>query len=259
MSAEKRTIDLLAESLPLAIDDRGGGQAFLILHGGAGPASVAGLAGALSKNARAVVPTHPGFDREPRPDWLSSAGDLALAYLALIERLGLSKVVVIGNSFGGWIAAEIALRHSPRIAGIALLNAVGVDPGSDGREIVDPTKVAPAERAALAFFDPARFAILPAGPEGAAVMAANQQTLRVYTGGPLMYDPGLRARLARMPVPALVAWGENDRIVDVDYGRSFAGAMARADFKLIARAGHFPHIEQREEVVALISQFAGGL
>src|SRR5260221_13240628 len=91
-------VELFAETLRLAVRDQGEGHAFLLLHGGAGPMSVSGLADALSKNGRAVVPTHPGFDGEPRPDRFARIDDLVLAYLALIDQLDLSRVIVIGNS-----------------------------------------------------------------------------------------------------------------------------------------------------------------
>lgn len=86
-----------------------------------------GLAGALAAGSRTVLPTHPGFDGEPRPERFTHIGDLVLAYLTLIERLDLRDVVVIGNSVEAWLAAELALRKSPRIAGAVLLDAVGVD------------------------------------------------------------------------------------------------------------------------------------
>ena len=255
----KQQLILFAGTVPVAISDQGQGRPFLILHGGAGPGSMSGLAQALSKNGRAIVPTHPGFDGEPRPPEFASIDDLALGYLALIERLDLTDVVVVGNSAGGWIAAEMALRNSPRIAGLVILNAVGIDPDPAGRPIVDPTVIPPAERSALVFHDPQRYAIAPAGPDAAAMMAENQKSLRLYSGDHFMYEPTLRSRLALMPVPALVAWGESDRIVDVDYGRRYADSIAGARFERIAEAGHFPHIEQLDEVVSLVGRFAGKL
>jgi pimeloyl-ACP methyl ester carboxylesterase len=248
-------VGLFADTLRLAISDQGEGAAFLVLHGGAGPASVAGLADALSGKARVIVPVIPGFNGEPRPDWLGTIDDLALVYLALITQLDLSNVVIVGNSVGGWIAAEMALRQSPRIAGLVLLNAVGIDTGSAQRVIVNPMKLPPNERAALAFHDPARFAGVPSSPEALAVMARNQSALATYAGDPFMHDPGLRSRLAGMRLPVVVAWGENDRIVDVEYGRLFAASIPQARFELIPKAGHFPQIEQGDAVMQCIADF----
>jgi pimeloyl-ACP methyl ester carboxylesterase len=252
---QKQKVALFSETLRLAFTNHGEGRAFLILHGGAGSASVSGLADVLAQDAHAIVPTHPGFDGEPRPDWFARIDDLVLAYLALIEQLTLSNVVVVGNSVGGWIAAEMALRKSPRLAGIVLLDAVGIDTGSVERPIVDPMKLAPAERSALAFHDPQRFAIAPSGPEAAAAMANNQQTLRVYAGEPFMHDLTLRVRLAQMSIPALVAWGESDRIVDVAYGQRYASSIPGARFELVPEAAHFPQIERLDVVVQLIHTF----
>jgi pimeloyl-ACP methyl ester carboxylesterase len=246
---------LLAETLELSYSDDGNGRPYLLLHGGAGPQSIYGLATALQTGGRTIAPIHPGFAGTPRPEWFTRINDLATAYLALLERLDAQDVVIIGNSVGGWIAAEMALRHSPRIAGIVLLNACGIDTGSPTTHIVDPMKLAPAERAALAFHDPVRYAIAPTTPEALAAMAANQNTLRIYAGEPFMHDPSLHARLSRMPVSSWVIWGESDRIVDVAYGQRFAAAMPHSTFEIVPQAGHFPHIEQLDKVVALIESF----
>ena len=119
-------------------------------------------------------------------------------------------------------------------------------------------KMAPAERSAMSFHAPERFAFAPSGPEAATAMANNQRTLRVYAGEPFMYEPTLRSRLAHISLPALIAWGESDRIVDVDYGRHYARGIPGARFELIPEAGHFPQIERLDEVVRLIGDFTAG-
>lgn len=249
-------IKLFAESLTVAFDDQGQGRGFLVLHGGAGPRSVAGLSTALAVAGRVITPTHPGFDGTPRPDGYASVVELALSYLLLIEQLGLTDVIVIGNSIGGWIAAEMALRRSPRIAGMVLLNAVGIDAGAPALAVVDPARLAPEERAAKAFYDPQRFAFAPATPAAAALMQANQAALRIYGGAHFSHDPGLRARLAELRLATLVAWGESDGIATGAYGKVYADSIPGAHFQLIEKAGHFPQIEQLETVLASIKKFA---
>jgi pimeloyl-ACP methyl ester carboxylesterase len=246
---------LFAETLELSFSDNGAGRPYLLLHGGAGPQSLNGLAAALQKSHRSIVPIHPGFAGKARPDWFGRISDLALAYLTLLERLDLQDVIIVGNSVGGWITAEMALRNSPRVAGIVLLNACGIDTGSPSKHIVDPMKLAPAERAALTFHDAARYAIAPTTPEALAQMTENQNTLRVYAGEPFMHDPSLHARLSRMRVPSHVIWGESDGIVDIAYGQRFAAAMPHSRFDIVSQAGHFPHIEQLDKVVGLIDDF----
>ncbi len=108
MANANQTLHLFSETLPLTVFDQGSGRSFLILHGGAGPGSVLGLADAISRNGRAIVPTYPGFSGQPRPEWFRRIDDLVLAYLALLERVDAKNVVLVGNSIGGWIAAEMA-------------------------------------------------------------------------------------------------------------------------------------------------------
>ncbi|MYU17709.1 alpha/beta fold hydrolase [Streptomyces sp. SID8361] len=136
-----RTIDL-ADGLSVTIDEYGAnteGTGVLFLHGGAGPRPIAGLATALSEHVFAVNVTHPGFDGTPRPDWCDSVADLAAPYLDLLDSLDLTGVMVIGNSLGGWIAAEMALRDTKgRIGALTLLNAVGIHANMQVNQVIDP-------------------------------------------------------------------------------------------------------------------------
>jgi pimeloyl-ACP methyl ester carboxylesterase len=248
----------LGDQLTITIDERGDaepdGSAVLLLHGGAGQRSVAGLAAALSEHRHVITPTHPGFDGQPRPDWTDSVGDLADAYLDLIDVLGLRGVLVIGNSIGGWIAAEIALRDNHgRVSGLVLLNSTGTEP-SRPDEIADTAALSPAELSALSIHNPAM------RPDPAAMtdqqragMAANQRTMAVYAKLP--YDPKLRRRLHRVTMPVLVAWGEYDGVVPLAYGRALAGAFPRAIFQPIADAAHFPQMEQPGVTLEAIGAF----
>jgi pimeloyl-ACP methyl ester carboxylesterase len=262
IATASRTIDL-GNGLRVTIDERGDaaaapGTGVLLLHGGAGSRSVAGLAAALSEHAYVVTPTHPGFDGTPRVPWLDSAADLADAYLDLLGELGLDQVMVIGNSIGGWIAAEMALRDiEGRVASLVLLNANGIRPDSPD-QITDIRSVPPASIGQLSFYNPALRPNLAAmTAEQRAGMAANQQTLALYAGPDFMFAPKLRRRLHRVTVPVLVAWGEEDGIVGPDYGRAYAAAFRNGRFTGIPEAGHMPQLEQPAAVLAAIGDFAG--
>ena len=134
----------------------------------------------------------------------------------------------------------------PRVARIALLDAVGIAPGD--RPIVNPATLPVAERGAYPFHDPARFASKLMLPTSLKHMPANMAALHLYAGEPFMHDPTLEGRLASITVPTLVLWGESDRIVDGAYGRRFAASIPGARFILVPEAGHFPQVERLEEV-----------
>ena len=225
---------------------------FLLLHGGAGPASVAAFAGRLPD---VIAPTHPGFNGTPRPAALDSIAGLAATYAALLDALDLSGVTVVGNSIGGWIAAELALLQSPRVSGYVLVDAVGID--VPGHPVADFFSLTPAEIAQLSYHDPATYGIDPAKlpPAARAAMAGNRATLEVY-GGRAMTDPTLAGRLADVSTPTLVVWGEADRIGDPDFGRAYAGAIPGAEFTLIPGAGHLPQIETPDALIKVVWAFA---
>jgi pimeloyl-ACP methyl ester carboxylesterase len=104
-------------------------QPFLMLHGGAGPASMARFCDMLAarRHARVIMPIHPGFDGTLRPATLVGTASLARVYAGLLDRLDVWDVTVIGNTIGGWIAAELALLDSPRVSGAILIDAVGIE------------------------------------------------------------------------------------------------------------------------------------
>jgi pimeloyl-ACP methyl ester carboxylesterase len=176
--------------------------------------------------------------------------------VALLDALDLRDVVVVGNSVGGWIAAELALRHPPRVSAIVLVDAVGVV--VDGHPVTDVFALEPGQIADYSFHDPEPFRMDPATmpPDARATLAGNLATLEVY-GGSDMGDPSLAARLGAVDVPTLVLWGERDRIADPDYGRALADAIPGARFELLPASGHLPQLETPDLVAAAIRAFDG--
>ena len=243
----------------LTFTERGAGRPFVILHGGAGPLSVSGFADLLAETeqVRVIAPTHPGFGGTPRPDALDSIRGLAALYVALLDQLELTDVTVIGNSIGGWIAAEIALRGSPRITRVVLVDAVGIEVA--GHPVADFFSLTMDQVAELSYHDPDSFRIDVSrmAPAQQAAMAGNRAALAVYGGTPSMVDPTLRGRLSAIAVPVLVLWGESDRIVDPDYGRDYAAAIPTARFQLLNGTGHVPQIETPQLLLSAVAAFAG--
>jgi pimeloyl-ACP methyl ester carboxylesterase len=239
--------------LTIRVDEGGNGRPVLILHGGGGTPTVAGIAAGLDK-AHVLVPTHPGFGGEPRPEWFDSIDDLAIAYLDLLERLNLRDVLVIGSSMGGWIASAMALRDtSRRLRGLVLIDAAGIL--VEGHPVADVSSLTPDELSALSFHNPAAFRV-ELTPEQIEGRKANLRALAVYDQGLGSSDPKLRRRLSDVRIPVLVAWGESDHVMDAEYGRAYAQAFPNARFELIPEAGHLPQIEQPERLLTLVRKFA---
>ena len=253
----KNRTESFADGLTVRFEERGdNGRPILILHGGGGTQTVLSIAAGLDK-AHVLIPTHPGFDGQPRPEWFNSIDDLAFAYLELLERLNLRDVLVIGSSVGGWIASAMALRDTAqRIGGLVLVNGVGIV--VDGHPVPDVSTLAPQDLAALSFHNPAAFRIDPSTitPEQIAGRKANTETLYVYDSERLGGDPKLQRRLKYVKIPVLVAWGESDGVADLEYGRVYAESFPNARFESIPEAGHLPQIEQPERLNDLMRKFS---
>ena len=241
--------------VPLTVTHHGEGLPVLLLHGGAGPQSVAEFAGLLSQagHVRVLAPVHPGFGGTPRPPALDSVAGLAALYLAFLDELDLTDVTLIGNSIGGWIAAEMALSRSARIARMVLLDPTGIH--VDGHPVADVSTKTLPEILALTYHNAAPFLIdlasLP--PTARQIAAGNMSALSVY--GRRGADPTLLGRLPEVAMATTVLWGKSDRIVDVDYGRAYAAAIPGASFDLLAGTGHAPQVETPEQVVTAITGF----
>jgi pimeloyl-ACP methyl ester carboxylesterase len=242
---------------PVRVDvtEYGTGRPFLLLHGGAGPQSVAGFAEKLAAaGSRVIVPVHPGFGGTARPEHLHSMRGLALTYTRLLDELDLSGVTVIGNSIGGWIAAEMAIESSPRISGVVLVDAGGLQvedhPGADFFSLT------PDQVTDLAYYEPQRFRVdFAALPEQArAAIAGNQAALRAYTAGG-MTDPSLPGRLGAVGVPVLVVWGAADRIYPPEHGEAFAKVIPGARLVVLEAAGHLPQLEAPSALLAAVQEF----
>lgn len=204
------SLQLLANTLPLplTLTQQGIGQPYVLLHGAAGPGTMRPLSEQLAQTGQSILPVHPGYDNTPRPAWCHRIRDLVGGYLALLEKLDLQQVVLVGNSMGGWLGAELALRASPLVAALVLLNAAGLEATPSGGALLDIATIPPAQRTAYLYHDPSN--LLSAGdsnPAADAQRVANQQATRLYGGVPFMIDPTLRQRLPGLRVPTLVLWG----------------------------------------------------
>jgi pimeloyl-ACP methyl ester carboxylesterase len=242
---------------PVQVDvtEYGAGRPFLLLHGGAGPQSVAGFGEMLAATgSRVIVPVHPGFGGTARPEHLHSMRGLALTYISLLDELDLTGVTVIGNSIGGWIAAEMAIHASPRISGVVLVDAGGLE--IEDHPAADFFSLTPDQVTDMAYYQPEKFRIdvstLP--DQAKAAMAGNRAALQAYTAQGAT-DPSLLGQLSSVRVPVLVVWGAADRIYPREHGEAFAKAIPGARLVVIDVAGHLPQLEAPSALLADVLDF----
>lgn len=207
---------------------------------------------------RILAPVHPGYADSPLASQIQTVGDLALLYLEFLDQLKLRDVVLIGASFGGWIAAEMAVRSNERLSHLVLINSLGFKfLGREEREIQDIYGLDAGKLQALRFFKPEfrseDYAAMSEQEVARIVQSRSSETL--YGWRPYMHNPTLKDWLCRVRVPTLVVWGSEDGIAPVAYGRRIAEAINGATFAKIDEAGHYPHVECPAETFKVTRSF----
>jgi len=234
----------------------GDGPSLLFLHGIDGIEGSAALLRELSRDFTVHAPSHPGFGLSDLPKPLNRVDDLGYFYLDLIDVLGLDRPVVVGTSFGGWVAAEIATKASERISRLILAAPFGLRT-ADRREqhVADIFMLSRQElNIRLNRQEPP----LSALPEDRLRRAMrNDEALSLYGWTPYMHNPKLADRLHRIACPTLIAWGEDDAIIGPAYRAAYAAALPGADVAVIEAAGHRLHADRPEALSTRITAFAG--
>jgi pimeloyl-ACP methyl ester carboxylesterase len=252
---------LTVNGLRVDMFERGGGRPLLFLHPGIGIDAAAPVIDLLAARARVIVPTHPGFGTSQLPKSFTTVDDLAYFYLDVLDALDLSGAVVVGVSFGAWIAAELAIKSTARLSHLVLANPVGIKVGDrEARDIVDIYAITESEFLTLAYHDPAagRRDYKTMAEADVLTAARNWEATARYGWSPYMHDPKLRGRLHRIRIPTLVLWGTSDRILSEHYARSYCDAIPGARFERIERAGHFPHVERPDAFAERVFDFVEG-
>ena len=249
---------LAVRGIDLEVLRTGAGPPILLLHGLHTVDPQAPFLDLLAAHHEIIAPSHPGFGHSPRPADFDSPYDLVHLYLDLLEALPYDKVTLLGFSFGGWLAAEIAATCCHRLQRLILVDPLGIKLGDrESRDILDLFDTAPAEVQRRTWHDPAKWQtdFNAMSDDAIVVHARNRDALCLYGWQPFMYNPKLPRWLCRIAVPTLVLWGASDGVVTPDYGRTYSELIPGARFELIEQAGHHPEIEQPAAFVARLAAF----
>jgi pimeloyl-ACP methyl ester carboxylesterase len=250
---------LTVHGVQLEIFERGQGRPILFLHEEDGFHPNAPFLNLLATHGRVLAPSHPGFGHSPDVDTIDTIDDLSYLYLDLLAEQDLREVILIGCSLGGWVAAEMAVKSTDRLAKLILVAPLGIKVGDrETRDIPDIFALPRDEVTRLKYYDPTRAGIdyTALSDDELTVIARNREATALYVWEPYFHNPKLRQRLRRINIPTLLLWGANDRFVTPGYyGAAYRDAIPGARLELIERAGHLPHIEQPETFVERVRAF----
>ena len=234
---------------------RGGeGPPLLFLHGSGGGGIELPFMTRLAGNYTVIAPEHPGFGESDEPDWLDNIHDVAYFYLDFLDHLDLSGVHLAGMSLGGWIAMEVAVRSTERLASLTLVCPAGVH--VPGLATGDPFIWAPEETFRQGFHDQtfaeAAISRLPEAVEADDTWLKNRSAFARLAWEPRLHDPHLPKWLHRIDVPTHIVWGDDDNFQSAGHGDAIAAMIPGAGVTIVPEAGHFLHIEKADALAAAI-------
>jgi pimeloyl-ACP methyl ester carboxylesterase len=254
-----------AKGGPVNVLDIGEGPAVVFLHGLAGCwqnwlENIAPLAA----DHRVIAIDLPGFGESPLPAGAISVSGYARLVVEVLDTLAVPRATIVGNSMGGFVACEMAIRFPLRVQRLVLVAAAGLSLRHMRHERKRGLR---ARGENLLFFGLGRLAshtdVVVRSPRLRRnlllLVAAHPERL----SGPLILEqahgagkPGfddaleamtaypIRDRLGEIRCPALIIWGEEDRLVPVRDASEFQWLIPEARAILYADTGHMVMLER---------------
>jgi len=253
-------------------DPTGAKPVLLCLHAiGHGGGDFAALSKALPE-WRVVAVDFPGHGRSGPDVRAASALRYEQVVDALISELGLTRVVIVGNSIGGATAIRLAAAKPERVRALVLANPGGLDPGGSsfigrlfiGNLVSHFEQGARNEERFGAWFREYYADILPS-------VAAAEQRERIVASGYehatllaqawtsfMQPEASLAPLIDRVTMPVLFTWADQDRIVS--WSRSEAAVKRFSNSRVVHfDAGHSAFLEQPDAFLGALRSFLGEL
>lgn len=213
----------------------------------------------LSKSVDLIAPEHPGYGDTPFPSWLDNFADVVIHYAEFLDNLGLGKVHLVGHSFGGWIAAEIAAFYPERLASLQLIAPAGLK-GAFRHDIFRQTGEEVLERIFNGKADKYPEYIDNGDPVEAIVHSYEESITLARLMWQPRHDVKLERRLGRVRAPTQVILAEDDRVINNDVAKKYAEIISGAKVTTITNPGeptsHLAFVQAPVKLAQLIGTFA---
>ena len=240
--------------------ESGAGHGVIWLHDTLGNRWSPGQERLADRGYRVIAPSLPGVDDSTTLDGIDGPEDVVFWLLDVLQALQLERVTLLGCGLGGWMAAEFAVRYPHQLERLVLVNAYGLR--VDGALAEDEFALTRPMLRPLLFADPSGEVALDLLPDvdppdrAEAMLHARAAAARLAWQFP--YDRKLRGRLPRAHVPALVVWGDRDRLVSPRHGHAFVEGLPDARLAVVADAGHYPYYDAPSDFADAVGRFLDG-
>jgi pimeloyl-ACP methyl ester carboxylesterase len=275
MSFERRYVSIHGHEVGYRME--GEGPVILLIHGIAGSSSAwRDVMPALARRYTVIAPDLIGHGQSAKPIGDYSLGAYASGLRDLLRVLGLTKASIVGQSFGGGVAMQLAYQHPDCCERLVL-----VDSGGLGREVSWMLRfmTLPASEYLMPVLFPSfvrergndisrmlhRRGIRMAGVAemwrsyASLTESVNRQSfIRTLRS---VIDPGGQtvSALDRLylagEIPTMIVWGDRDSIIPVSHAYAAHQAIPGSRLEIIEGAGHFPHVEAPERFLEVLIDF----
>lgn len=249
------------DQVTLRIRTAGDGPPVVYLHGASGLVWDPFL-DRMAEHHRIYAPEFPGTTPgDPHAiHAIDGVWDAVLIYEQALRSLGLHALPVIGQSFGGMLAAELAATFPDLVSRLVLLDPIGL--WRDDAPVANWISASFPALAGMLFHDPTGGAAqsLLAMPDDPDLRASAQAAMVWNLGatGKLCWpipDRRLRSRLHRVTAETLVVWGEQDTLIPAVYAEEFRSLIGDSRVELVPKSGHLPQVEQLDTTYGLVESF----
>jgi pimeloyl-ACP methyl ester carboxylesterase len=235
--------------------ERGEGDAVVLLHGLMGAMDHwEPTIEALGEMCRAIAPALPILDpalAEP------SVPALGRHVVQLLDTLAIDRAVIGGNSLGGHVTLEIALRRPDRVAGVILTGCSGLVEHGFTRDVRNrrvPTLDDVRARMEEVFYDPTL--VTPEWVTAVRQIVTTPATaLRLMQFARAAKRHDMEAELTRISVPTLLVWGKEDRITPAEVAERLHALIQDSELVLITNCGHAPMLERPEAFTEIVEEW----
>jgi 2-hydroxy-6-oxonona-2,4-dienedioate hydrolase len=237
----------------MTVSEKNSSLSVLLLHGFFGNAhNWKACAEALSARWQVLVPQLPFFGLSHRRDRMEHL----MEYLNnLLEARRVKQFVAVGNSLGGQLAVNLALRQPGRIAGLVLTGSSGLyERNLTSKVQRRPQREWVRSRVRDIFYDETHVTDSQVD-EVMALLYDRQKAFDILLLAKSIRNESLRDVLPQVRCPVRLIWGEDDQITPPDTAREFKALLPNSELHFLAKCGHAPMMEHPRQFNKLVEDF----
>jgi pimeloyl-ACP methyl ester carboxylesterase len=243
--------------------DAGSGSVVVLLHGLADDVGVwESVMPALAAKHRVIALDQIGFGRSDKPLLGYRAGTFVDFLDGFLNELKIDRASLVGNSLGGWIAANFALAHPERIDRLVLCDAAGYAALGKNMNARTLSALRLARRDDIRYLGPLTFHDKRFYEDvdlafKQRVTAGDGYTINQLLDSMIRGEDVLDGRLGAIHKPTLIVWGREDKVIPLNFAERFHKEITGSRLEVIDNCGHMPHVECADKFNRALLKFFG--